>query len=167
MRRRLAAALACVALAFAAAFPPAASAQEERVYDQRNHRENILTAIQTWIAILQRIVQIANQVQDLLALEDPAFREIQDLLAELAQILRATEGLVYPLEDLDPRFRDLFPGFEPADDLPESYAESVAKDYVMAELDGRTIEEALADGEPAKKVWQAVVATFDVPSTLR
>ena len=64
-----------------------------------------------------RIVQIANQVQDLLALEDPAFREIQDLLAELAQILRATEGLVYPLEDLDPRFRDLFPGFEPADDL--------------------------------------------------
>jgi P-type conjugative transfer protein TrbJ len=125
MSRRLAAALACVALAFAAAFPPVASAQEERVYDQRNHRENILTAIQTWIAILQRIVQIANQVQDLLALEDPAFREIQDLLAELAQILRATEGLVYPLEDLDPRFRDLFPGFEPADDLPESYAESV------------------------------------------
>ncbi|TYK48198.1 DUF3046 domain-containing protein [Actinomadura decatromicini] len=49
----------------------------------------------------------------------------------------------------------------------ESYAESVAKDYVMAELDGRTIEQALADGESAKKVWQAVVATFDVPSTLR
>lgn len=49
----------------------------------------------------------------------------------------------------------------------ESYAESVAKDYVMAELDGRTIEQALADGEPAKKVWQAVVATFDVPSKLR
>ncbi|MFC4051066.1 DUF3046 domain-containing protein [Actinomadura syzygii] len=49
----------------------------------------------------------------------------------------------------------------------EAYAESVAKDYVMAELDGRTIEQALADGESAKKVWQAVVATFDVPSTLR
>ncbi|TDC71215.1 DUF3046 domain-containing protein [Actinomadura sp. GC306] len=49
----------------------------------------------------------------------------------------------------------------------ESYAESVAKDYVMAELDGRTIEQALAEGEPAKRVWQAVVATFDVPSKLR
>lgn len=49
----------------------------------------------------------------------------------------------------------------------ESYAESVAKDHVMAELDGRTIEQALADGEPVKRVWQAVVATFDVPSTLR
>jgi hypothetical protein len=49
----------------------------------------------------------------------------------------------------------------------ERYAESVAKDYVMAELDGRTIEQALADGESAKKVWQAVVHTFDVPSTLQ
>lgn len=49
----------------------------------------------------------------------------------------------------------------------ESYAQSVAKDYVIAELGGRTIEQALADGEPAKNVWQAVVATFDVPSTLQ
>lgn len=49
----------------------------------------------------------------------------------------------------------------------ESYAQSVAKDYVMAELGGRTIEQALADGEPAKKVWQAVVDTFDVPSRLQ
>ncbi|GAA2268429.1 DUF3046 domain-containing protein [Actinomadura sp. NPDC048955] len=49
----------------------------------------------------------------------------------------------------------------------EHYAQSVAKDYVMAELGGRTIEQAFAEGESAKKVWQAVVATFDVPSTLR
>lgn len=49
----------------------------------------------------------------------------------------------------------------------EAYAQSVAKDYVMAELGGRTVEQALADGEPAKRVWQAVVATFDVPSRLQ
>lgn len=49
----------------------------------------------------------------------------------------------------------------------DAYAQSVAKDHVMAELDGRTIEQALADGVPAKKVWQAVVATFDVPASLR
>ncbi|MFF5263416.1 DUF3046 domain-containing protein [Actinomadura viridis] len=49
----------------------------------------------------------------------------------------------------------------------EGYAESVAKDHVMAELGGRTVEQALADGEPAKRVWQAVVATFDVPQRLR
>lgn len=49
----------------------------------------------------------------------------------------------------------------------ERYAQSVAKDHVIAELDGRTIEQALADGESAKRVWQAVVATFDVPSVLQ
>ncbi|WP_131737572.1 DUF3046 domain-containing protein [Actinomadura roseirufa] len=49
----------------------------------------------------------------------------------------------------------------------EGYAESVAKDHVMAALGGRTIEQALADGEPAKEIWQAVVATFDVPARLR
>ncbi|MGK5556815.1 DUF3046 domain-containing protein [Actinomadura kijaniata] len=48
----------------------------------------------------------------------------------------------------------------------EGYAESVARDYVLAELGGRTVEQALADGEPAKRVWQAVVATFDVPQRL-
>jgi hypothetical protein len=49
----------------------------------------------------------------------------------------------------------------------EGYAESVAKDYVMAELDGRTIEKALTDGVAAKDVWRAVCATFDVPQRLR
>ncbi|MBO2446618.1 DUF3046 domain-containing protein [Actinomadura barringtoniae] len=49
----------------------------------------------------------------------------------------------------------------------EAYAQSVAKDYVIADLGGRTVEQALADGEAAKRVWQAVCATFDVPQTLR
>ncbi|GAA4626031.1 DUF3046 domain-containing protein [Actinoallomurus vinaceus] len=49
----------------------------------------------------------------------------------------------------------------------EGYAESVAKDYVMAELDGRTVEQALADGVAAKDVWRAVCATFDVAQRLR
>ena len=49
----------------------------------------------------------------------------------------------------------------------EGYAESVAKDYVLAELGGRTVDQALADGVGAREVWQAVCATFDVPQTLR
>jgi hypothetical protein len=49
----------------------------------------------------------------------------------------------------------------------ETYAESVAKDHVLAELGGRTIEQALADGEPAKTVWAAVCATFDVSARLK
>jgi Protein of unknown function (DUF3046) len=49
----------------------------------------------------------------------------------------------------------------------EVYAASVAKDHVIAELGGRTIEQALAEGESAKNVWAAVCATFEVPEKLR
>ncbi len=47
------------------------------------------------------------------------------------------------------------------------YAESVAKDYVLSNLGGRTVNKALADGEDAKVVWRAVCETFDVPESLR
>jgi Protein of unknown function (DUF3046) len=47
------------------------------------------------------------------------------------------------------------------------YAESVAKDQVLAALGDRTVNQALADGEDAKTVWRAVVETFEVPERLR
>jgi Protein of unknown function (DUF3046) len=47
------------------------------------------------------------------------------------------------------------------------YAESVAKDYVLSNLGGRTVNRALADGEDAKVVWRAVSETFNVPDSLR
>ena len=47
------------------------------------------------------------------------------------------------------------------------YAESVAKDYVLSGLGGRTVNKALADGEDAKVVWRAVCETFNVPESLR
>jgi hypothetical protein len=49
----------------------------------------------------------------------------------------------------------------------DTYAQSVAKDYVFDKLGGRTIERALADGEDAKVVWRAVCDTFNVPENLR
>jgi Protein of unknown function (DUF3046) len=47
------------------------------------------------------------------------------------------------------------------------YAESLAKDYVLSDLGGRTVNQALADGEDAKVVWRAVSDTFNVPDSLR
>jgi len=47
------------------------------------------------------------------------------------------------------------------------YAESLAKDYVLSNLGGRTVNQALADGEDAKVVWRAVCDTFNVPDRLR
>lgn len=49
----------------------------------------------------------------------------------------------------------------------DRYAESVAKDYVLSSLGGRTVSKALADGEDAKIVWRAVCETFNVPESLR
>jgi Protein of unknown function (DUF3046) len=47
------------------------------------------------------------------------------------------------------------------------YAESLAKDYVLSNLGGRTVNQALADGVDAKVVWRAVCDTFNVPDSLR
>ena len=49
----------------------------------------------------------------------------------------------------------------------DTYAESVAKDYVLSSLGERTVSKALADGEDAKIVWRAVCETFNVPESLR
>lgn len=49
----------------------------------------------------------------------------------------------------------------------ETYAESVAKDHVLGPLGGRTVDQALADGEDAKVVWRAVCDVFRVPERLR
>lgn len=49
----------------------------------------------------------------------------------------------------------------------ESYADSVARDHVLTVLDGRTVNQALDDGEDVKVIWGAVCETFKVPSRLR
>jgi Protein of unknown function (DUF3046) len=49
----------------------------------------------------------------------------------------------------------------------ETYAQSWAADMTLAELDGRTVHAALAEGVPAKQVWAAVCLHADVPATLR
>ncbi len=50
-----------------------------------------------------------------------------------------------------------------------SYAASVAKDQVLPQLGGRTIDQALAAGEETAVVWRAVVAAYPerVPGKLR
>ena len=47
------------------------------------------------------------------------------------------------------------------------YAQSVAKDFVLAGLGDRTINQALEDGEDVKVIWRAVFAAFNVPERLR
>lgn len=46
-------------------------------------------------------------------------------------------------------------------------AETLASDHVLSALGGRTVNQALASGVPAKEVWRAVCAEFDVPAERR
>jgi len=47
--------------------------------------------------------------------------------------------------------------------LGPRYARSWAEQHVLRDLDGRTVEEALAAGEPPKVVWRAVWAELELP----
>ena len=49
----------------------------------------------------------------------------------------------------------------------DAYAQSVAKDFVLDQLGGRTVERALEDGTDPKIVWRAIAETFKVPENLR
>jgi len=49
----------------------------------------------------------------------------------------------------------------------ETYADSVARDYVLASLGGRTVNQALAAGDEPKVVWRAVCEAFNVPERHR
>jgi hypothetical protein len=49
----------------------------------------------------------------------------------------------------------------------EAYAESWARDFVIAELGGRTVMQALDEGVGAKEVWRAVCQVAGVPARLR
>jgi hypothetical protein len=49
----------------------------------------------------------------------------------------------------------------------EAYAASVAKDYVLADVGGRTVEQALADGVDPKLIWRAICTAFEVPEHKR
>ncbi|WP_308203349.1 MULTISPECIES: DUF3046 domain-containing protein [Frankia] len=44
-----------------------------------------------------------------------------------------------------------------------AYAESFARDHVLAGLGGATIEAALSRGDDVKTVWRAVCDEFGVP----
>lgn len=48
--------------------------------------------------------------------------------------------------------------------LGSAYARSWAEQQTLAELDGRTVVEALEAGENLKSVWRAVWARLELPA---
>ena len=50
-----------------------------------------------------------------------------------------------------------------ADHFGPGYADTFARDHVMTELGGRTVQGALDAGWDAKDVWRVVCTVMDVP----
>ncbi len=48
-----------------------------------------------------------------------------------------------------------------------AYADSFARDFVVAELGGRTVYQAIADGEDVKEIWRAVCNALNLPPSVR
>jgi hypothetical protein len=53
------------------------------------------------------------------------------------------------------------------DQFGPTYAESFARDFVLSELGGRTIREAIEQGDEVVAVWRAVCRTVEVDPQLR
>jgi Protein of unknown function (DUF3046) len=51
--------------------------------------------------------------------------------------------------------------------LGPAYAPIWARQQVLADLDGRTVEQALEQGEPPKVVWRAVADALSLPESQR
>ena len=51
--------------------------------------------------------------------------------------------------------------------LGPTYARSWASMFVLGDLGGRTVDEALAAGVPPKEVWRAVWAALGLPARER
>ncbi|WP_142048679.1 DUF3046 domain-containing protein [Pseudonocardia kunmingensis] len=59
-------------------------------------------------------------------------------------------------------FRELMEG-----EFGAARAASVSRDHVFAELDDRTVEDALEAGIEPREVWKAVCNAYDVPAARR
>jgi hypothetical protein len=51
--------------------------------------------------------------------------------------------------------------------LGPAYAGVWARQQVLGDLDGRTVDQALSQGEPPKKVWRAVAEALSLPESQR
>ena len=51
--------------------------------------------------------------------------------------------------------------------LGPAYAQVWAAQQVLTDLDGRTVDEALAAGEPPKRVWRVVAEALSLPESQR
>jgi P-type conjugative transfer protein TrbJ len=102
------------------------------VYDPANHVQNILQAVRALEQIQHQIEQLDTMHQNLLRIENPSWRELQEWLAYLDELAQQGKALAYSLEGLFAAYRELFVG---AVAMEEPIYEEVFGEWTATALD--------------------------------
>ncbi len=80
------------------------------VFDASNLSQNILQAVRALEQIQHQIEQLDTMYRNLEQIQNPSWRELQEWLAYLNEIVQQGEALAYSLEGLFAAYRELFVG---------------------------------------------------------
>jgi len=93
-------------------------AQAFIVFDPSNYAQNIVTARNSIVSLLQQATLIQQQVQSLQyqwrnvqQLKAHHFRDISDILQKIDRVTQAGQAISYAMTDIDKRFREKYPDF--------------------------------------------------------
>ncbi|MEI9850165.1 MAG: P-type conjugative transfer protein TrbJ [Sphingomonas sp.] len=117
--RLLTSVLGLGALAAAVILPAAPAAAQITVFDPSNYSQTMLTAARTLQQINNQIqslqnqaAMLQNQAKNLSRIDFPQLEQIRSRLEQVDQLMRQAQGVDFRIDQLDARFRQLFPDFD-------------------------------------------------------
>lgn len=97
--------------------PGSRASAQLSVFDPTNHAQNVLAAARTLQQINQQIQSLQNEAQMLTAMgrnlariDFPQLGALQQRLREIDRLMGQAQGVDFRIDQLDTRFRSLFPG---------------------------------------------------------
>jgi P-type conjugative transfer protein TrbJ len=119
MKTKMLAAIAALSASGAlimAALPSAPASAQMNVFDPTNYSQNLLTAARSLSQINNQIQSLQNEAQMLLnqgknlsKIGFPELSQLQAKLGEIDKLMGQAQGIDFKVDDLDGRFRQLFP----------------------------------------------------------
>lgn len=112
-------------------FLPRVVVAQVEVIDAANLSQNTVTAIQVYLAVLQRVTIIAQQLDQLKNMIQNTENfptgawdaEALPKLLELGNLIQQGNAVAYQMANLDAEFRRRWPGYVPPDDFNASYGQ--------------------------------------------
>ncbi|MCR9095679.1 MAG: P-type conjugative transfer protein TrbJ [bacterium] len=123
------------------------------VYDPIHHATTVLNHAEALLQTAAQVEMLRDMIENSRRAGSPSWGELAAILDQMEATLQSGQAIAYTLEGLDGRFRDAFPGYDPADDYARLYRgwSGTLLDTLRATLaatgvnarDARTIEDTL------------------------